>query len=206
MAASGRSRKNGSGGFVSGPLARAQVCRNLSGGNQQKIVIARWLTAHSHIMILDHPTRGLDVGAKEEVYDMIRNLSAEGVAIVLTSDTLEETIGISHTILVMRDGEITGSLRRAAVRQAGASRAAGAYGVSAADGWRERRGETRDQPRHDGGRPHAACRTHSPLYAPLVARPAHDRRQYRRTRICKPQYRRRSCSPTLRCFSFLPRA
>ena len=85
----------------------AQVCRNLSGGNQQKIVIARWLTAHSHILILDHPTRGLDVGAKEEVYDMIRNLSAEGVAIVLTSDTLEETIGLCHTILVMRDGEIT---------------------------------------------------------------------------------------------------
>jgi ribose transport system ATP-binding protein len=84
-----------------------QVCRNLSGGNQQKIVIARWLTAHSHILILDHPTRGLDVGAKEEVYDMIRNLSAEGVAIVLTSDTLEETIGLCHTILVMRDGEIT---------------------------------------------------------------------------------------------------
>jgi ribose transport system ATP-binding protein len=84
-----------------------QVCRNLSGGNQQKIVIARWLTAHSRILILDHPTRGLDVGAKEEVYDMIRNLSAEGVAIVLTSDTLEETIGLCHTILVMRDGEIT---------------------------------------------------------------------------------------------------
>jgi ribose transport system ATP-binding protein len=58
-------------------------------------------------LILDHPTRGLDVGAKEEVYDMIRNLSAEGVAIVLTSDTLEETIGLCHTILVMRDGEIT---------------------------------------------------------------------------------------------------
>jgi ribose transport system ATP-binding protein len=85
----------------------SQVCRNLSGGNQQKIVIARWLTAHSRILILDHPTRGLDVGAKEEVYDMIRNLSAEGVAIVLTSDTLEETIGLCHTILVMRDGEIT---------------------------------------------------------------------------------------------------
>jgi ribose transport system ATP-binding protein len=83
------------------------VCRNLSGGNQQKIVIARWLTAQSRILILDHPTRGLDVGAKEEVYDMIRNLSAEGVAIVLTSDTLEETIGLCHTILVMRDGEIT---------------------------------------------------------------------------------------------------
>jgi len=86
----------------------AQICRNLSGGNQQKIVLARWMTARSHIMILDHPTRGLDVGAKEEVYDLVRALSADGVAIVLTSDTLEETIGLCHTILVMRDGAITG--------------------------------------------------------------------------------------------------
>jgi ribose transport system ATP-binding protein len=86
----------------------AQVCRNLSGGNQQKIVLARWLTAGSRILILDHPTRGLDVGAKGEVYDLIRDLSAQGVSIVLTSDTLEETIGLCHTILVMRDGMITG--------------------------------------------------------------------------------------------------
>lgn len=85
----------------------AQVCRKLSGGNQQKIVLARWLTARSHILILDHPTRGLDVGAKEEVYDLIRDLSSDGIAIVLTSDTLEETIGLCHTILVMRDGAIT---------------------------------------------------------------------------------------------------
>ncbi len=83
-------------------------CRNLSGGNQQKTVLARWLTAKSRILVLDHPTRGLDVGAKEEVYDLIRTLSADGVAVVLTSDTLEETIGLSHTILVMRDGMVTG--------------------------------------------------------------------------------------------------
>lgn len=85
-----------------------QVCRNLSGGNQQKIVLARWLTAKSRILILDHPTRGLDVGAKGEVYDLIRDLSVQGVSVVLTSDTLEETIGLCHTILVMRDGMITG--------------------------------------------------------------------------------------------------
>jgi ribose transport system ATP-binding protein len=83
------------------------ACRKLSGGNQQKVVLARWMTAGSRILILDHPTRGLDVGAKEEVYDLIRDLSAEGVAILLISDTLEETIGLSHTVLVMRDGEIT---------------------------------------------------------------------------------------------------
>ena len=83
------------------------ACRRLSGGNQQKVVLARWMTAGSRIMILDHPTRGLDVGAKEEVYELIRDLSAQGVAILLLSDTLEETIGLSHRVLVMRDGEIT---------------------------------------------------------------------------------------------------
>lgn len=83
-------------------------CRNLSGGNQQKIVLARWMTAKSRILVLDHPTRGLDVGAKEAVYELIRTLSEDGVAVVLTSDTLEETIGLSHAIVVMRDGTITG--------------------------------------------------------------------------------------------------
>ncbi len=82
-------------------------CMNLSGGNQQKVVLAKWLNARSKVLIFDHPTRGLDVGAKEEVYDLIRTLSDEGVAVVLTADTLEETIGLSHSILVMRDGEIT---------------------------------------------------------------------------------------------------
>ena len=83
------------------------MCLNLSGGNQQKVVLAKWLNAESKILILDHPTRGLDVGAKEEVYALVRELSNSGVSIILTADTLEETIGLSHTILVMRDGEIT---------------------------------------------------------------------------------------------------
>ncbi|MER9234576.1 sugar ABC transporter ATP-binding protein [Mesorhizobium sp. M0622] len=83
------------------------ACRKLSGGNQQKVVLARWMTAGSRILVLDHPTRGLDVGAKEEVYELIRDLSGQGVAILLISDTLEETIGLSHQVLVMRDGEIT---------------------------------------------------------------------------------------------------
>lgn len=83
------------------------ACRKLSGGNQQKVVLARWMTAGSRILILDHPTRGLDVGAKEEVYDLVRDLSAQGVAILLLSDTLEEAIGLSHRVLVMRDGEVT---------------------------------------------------------------------------------------------------
>jgi ribose transport system ATP-binding protein len=83
------------------------LCLNLSGGNQQKVVLAKWMNARAHILIFDHPTRGLDVGAKEEVYELIRELSGEGVAIILTADTLEETIGLCHSILVMRDGQVT---------------------------------------------------------------------------------------------------
>jgi ribose transport system ATP-binding protein len=83
------------------------LCLNLSGGNQQKVVLAKWLNAKARILVLDHPTRGLDVGAKEEVYDLVRAVTAEGVAVILTADTLEETIGLSHTILVMKDGAIT---------------------------------------------------------------------------------------------------
>ena len=83
------------------------LCLNLSGGNQQKVVLAKWLNAEARILILDHPTRGLDVGAKEEVYELVRAVTAEGIAVILTSDTLEETIGLSHTVLVMRDGVIS---------------------------------------------------------------------------------------------------
>jgi len=83
------------------------LCLNLSGGNQQKVVLSKWMNARSKILIFDHPTRGLDVGAKEEVYDLMRTLSEQGMSIILTADTLEETIGLSHSILVMRDGEVT---------------------------------------------------------------------------------------------------
>jgi ribose transport system ATP-binding protein len=83
------------------------LCLRLSGGNQQKVVLSKWMNARSRILIFDHPTRGLDVGAKEEVYELIRDLSDGGIAIVLTADTLEETIGLCHSILVMRDGRVT---------------------------------------------------------------------------------------------------
>jgi ribose transport system ATP-binding protein len=93
------------------------LCLNLSGGNQQKVVLAKWLNARSKILILDHPTRGLDVGAKEEVYDLVRAVTGEGMAVILTSDTLEETIGLSHNLLVMRDGVITHRSEAAAGRK-----------------------------------------------------------------------------------------
>jgi ribose transport system ATP-binding protein len=82
-------------------------CGNLSGGNQQKVVLAKWIEAGVRVLILDHPTRGLDVGAKQDVYDLVRLVSSQGVAVLLTADTLEETIGLAHSILVMRDGVIT---------------------------------------------------------------------------------------------------
>jgi len=80
---------------------------SLSGGNQQKVVLSKWRIAGSDIVILDHPTRGIDVGAKEDVYELIRDMTEEGLSIVLLGDTLEEVIGLSHQILVMRDGEVS---------------------------------------------------------------------------------------------------
>jgi ribose transport system ATP-binding protein len=83
---------------------------SLSGGNQQKVVLAKWRIAGVKVLILDHPTRGIDVGAKEDVYDLIRDMTAEGLAVILLGDTLEEVIGLSTRILVMRDGAITARL------------------------------------------------------------------------------------------------
>jgi len=80
-------------------------CAGLSGGNQQKVVLAKWRSGGSDIMLLDHPTRGLDIGAKEDVYEMIREMSEANVGILLVADTLEEAIGLSHTIIVLKDGE-----------------------------------------------------------------------------------------------------
>jgi ribose transport system ATP-binding protein len=80
-------------------------CAGLSGGNQQKVVLAKWRSGGSDIILLDHPTRGLDIGAKEDVYEMIREMSADGCGILLVADTLEEAIGLSHTILVLKDGQ-----------------------------------------------------------------------------------------------------
>ncbi|MEZ5824795.1 MAG: sugar ABC transporter ATP-binding protein [Geminicoccaceae bacterium] len=87
------------------PSVRTPIA-SLSGGNQQKVVLAKWRVAGSRIVILDHPTRGIDVGAKEDVYELVRDMTAEGLSIVLLADTLEEVIGLSSRIIVMRDGRI----------------------------------------------------------------------------------------------------
>jgi len=83
---------------------------HLSGGNQQKAVIARWLARGVDLLILDNPTRGVDAGAKEEIYEIIRDLTSDGVAVLLISDDLLEVIGLAHRVVVMKDGEIVREL------------------------------------------------------------------------------------------------
>jgi ribose transport system ATP-binding protein len=83
-----------------------QLCQYLSGGNQQKVVMAKWLAKSVNVLVLDNPTRGVDVGAKEEIYALMRDLTAKGVAILLVTDDLLELIGLSNRILIMRDGEV----------------------------------------------------------------------------------------------------
>ncbi len=87
-----------------------QIINNLSGGNQQKVLIARWLLAQPKILILDEPTRGIDVGAKAEIYRLISELANRGVAIILVSSELPEILGMSDRVMVMHGGRITGIL------------------------------------------------------------------------------------------------
>jgi ribose transport system ATP-binding protein len=83
---------------------------SLSGGNQQKLLIARWLAIHPKVLILDEPTKGVDIGAKAEIYRIITELTAKGVAVLVVSSELPEVIGVSDRILVMREGSIVGEL------------------------------------------------------------------------------------------------
>jgi ribose transport system ATP-binding protein len=83
-----------------------QLCAHLSGGNQQKVVLAKWLLANPKVLVLDNPTRGIDVGAKEEIYSLIRDLADGGMAILVITDDLPELIGLSDRILVMREGRV----------------------------------------------------------------------------------------------------
>jgi ABC-type sugar transport system ATPase subunit len=84
----------------------------LSGGNQQKVVIARWLATEPKVLILDEPTRGIDVGAKAEVHALIARLAEEGVAVLMISSELPEILGMSHRVLVMRGGQIVAEFPR----------------------------------------------------------------------------------------------
>ncbi len=87
-----------------------QLARNLSGGNQQKIVLAKWLQRNCEVIIFDEPTRGIDVGAKFEVHQLINELAAAGKAILMISSELPEILGMSDRILVMHSGRIVGEI------------------------------------------------------------------------------------------------
>ena len=97
---------------VKAPSVKFPV-RNLSGGNQQKVVLAKWLSLEPKLMIFDEPTRGIDVGAKAEIYDLMRGLAAEGVSILMISSDMEEVLGLSDRIAVMHEGHVSGVLSRA---------------------------------------------------------------------------------------------
>lgn len=86
--------------------------KGLSGGNQQKVVIAKWLTTHPRFLIVDEPTRGIDVGAKSEIYQILNDLASKGTGILVISSEMEELIGICNRIIVMNKGMITGELDR----------------------------------------------------------------------------------------------
>jgi ribose transport system ATP-binding protein len=85
---------------------------NLSGGNQQKVVLGKWLAMSPRVMIFDEPTRGIDVGAKAEIYKLMRGLADAGVAVMMISSDMEEVIGVSDRIAVMHEGRISGTLDR----------------------------------------------------------------------------------------------
>ncbi len=89
-----------------------QKVMNLSGGNQQKVVIAKWMATHPAVLILDEPTRGIDVGAKKEIHALMSELARQGVAIIMISSELPEILGMSDRIYVMHDGRIRGELAR----------------------------------------------------------------------------------------------
>jgi ribose transport system ATP-binding protein len=95
----------------------AQKVKNLSGGNQQKVIIGKWLTADTDVLIFDEPTRGIDVGAKSEIYKLLNELTQQGKSIIMISSELPEILRMSHRIIVMCEGRITGELPGAGATQ-----------------------------------------------------------------------------------------
>jgi ABC-type sugar transport system ATPase subunit len=94
-----------------------QLVEKLSGGNQQKVALGKWLMTNPKVVILDEPTRGIDVGAKYEIYTIMQSLAESGIAIIMISSELPEILGMSDRILVMHEGKITGEVQRADATQ-----------------------------------------------------------------------------------------
>lgn len=101
-----------------------QEVQTLSGGNQQKVLLARWIETHPRVFLLDEPTRGIDVGAKREIYGLINQWKEEGIGIALITSELQELIGLADRILVMHRGRITAEFSHQQVTQEGILRAA----------------------------------------------------------------------------------
>jgi ABC-type sugar transport system ATPase subunit len=93
------------------PSLKQQV-KNLSGGNQQKVVLAKWLFTRCEVLIFDEPTRGIDVGAKHEIYLLMQKLVEEGKVIIMITSEMDELLGMADRIIVMREGKITGDIMR----------------------------------------------------------------------------------------------
>jgi ribose transport system ATP-binding protein len=87
-----------------------QLCLNLSGGNQQKVVLAKWLATNPSILMLDEPTRGIDINAKNEIYELIKKLSQEGKSFIVVSSEIPELLALADRFLVMSGGRITAEL------------------------------------------------------------------------------------------------
>jgi len=85
-------------------------CDSLSGGNQQKVVISKWLMSKPEVLIMDDPTRGIDVGAKYEIYKLMNDLTEQGISIIMISSELEEVLGMSDRVMVMHEGKSTATL------------------------------------------------------------------------------------------------
>ena len=89
-----------------------KITKELSGGNQQKVILGRWMAAEPRILILDEPTKGIDVGAKAEIYQMVHSLAKTGIGVIFVSSELTEVINVSETIYVMSEGHIAGRFKR----------------------------------------------------------------------------------------------
>ena len=94
-----------------------QMVINLSGGNQQKVVLAKTLAADPDVIIFDEPTKGIDVGAKQEIYNLMNELVAQGKAIIMVSSDMEEILGMSDRIIVLHEGMVSGELQRSEFSQ-----------------------------------------------------------------------------------------
>jgi ribose transport system ATP-binding protein len=101
-----------------------QLVRNLSGGNQQKVVLAKWLATGPKVLLLDEPTRGIDINAKQEIYALVDELVRSGLAVVMVSSELPEILAMSDRLMVLSEGRIGGEFTRAEANEESVMRAA----------------------------------------------------------------------------------